>query len=250
MRLRIFCCKTLLVILLAIPPTGGLQLQSSRNTASRPYLLLTCTTTFPTHVDTKSTELVQEWLDFTWKRGGKVPWLPPPIPLSKSITLRVVPIVASNQCPEDRHKLSTTTSSLVDPITRFLLPPGLIEQVTDYNHECIAYKVCNPSVWTFYPVTWHTGKVNFLPTTITTKSYQLWTMKWTVQVRPYHKMNWFVKTFTELIVGVLSRSFQQHCWNQLQQERQQGQEINTLSYDTQLEDPELLWVELGNEAME
>jgi len=137
-------------------------------------------------------EVADQWLDFVWDQGGGLPVYPPLVLRPREKRMYVPPF------------LKETIVS-----TRNVAGADDCEINNDIEPDSeIVYKVANPSVWTSYPVHSHLGRVQFV--SLNGDNDGSVDMIWTVEVRPYHGFEWFVKAFTSGVVTTLARDFKSH----------------------------------------
>ena len=128
-------------------------------------------------------EIYDECIDFNWRRGGGLWFVPPPIIIERG------------------------DGVTGEGMERMILPVLLRERIilgsrpthahdhAQGNIARIIYKVMNPSIWTFYPVKYHQGEILF-------EELQEGTcqLKWIVRVCPMFACRAFVRASTTFII--------------------------------------------------
>ena len=144
-----------------------------------PTITLTFQSTI-THRENITTQLIYDkCVDFCWRKGGGLWFVPSPIIL------------------EDGNKRTG------EGMERMILPVFLREKIIEGYRPCgendegrIIYKVMNPSLLTFYPVTYHRGEIIFQRV-----QDDIYKLKWIVKVCPIYACEGFVRFLTKFIVA-------------------------------------------------
>jgi hypothetical protein len=166
-------------------------------------------------------QVMDDWIQFCWREGAGFPLPIPPIQ-APSITSK-----------HNNNSQERTTRYIVPPFLKETLVSAKIldspETTNDNNPSSshaaeIQYQVDNPSLFT-YQVHSHRGRVRFFleedhandkdtTTTNTTdrkeKKETVVTMKWEIEIRPYHGWSTAVETFTGAVVSCYARNFKCH----------------------------------------
>ncbi len=139
----------------------------------------------PIETELSHEELAKEWFDFVWRKGGGVPLTLPPFSFQK------------------------------DGYDRLLIPPFLKERIIEIKEGPeqteVYYTVVNPSLFTFFPVYTHLGRVTFQKRSSNNKEKDAGVeLIWQASVRPQKGLTNFVVPFLETIISILTRNFKSH----------------------------------------
>jgi hypothetical protein len=148
-------------------------------------------------------DAMEAWLEFVWREGGGLPTPLPPVPL-----------------PPPRSRSPTAAEGDANHIKtsrRLILPPGLVESLVRVDNEThqIEYRVHNPG-WFTYPVHTHRGLVSFRLETSDGDNGDGGdgdrgvVLEWKVEIRPFVRVKFWVRAFTEAVVTTLTRNLAVH----------------------------------------